>query len=133
MKNKLYLVLCLAALLLASLACNFSASTANISSAFMAKDQDGTQPTEVFTSDETFYCIVQLANAPDDTNLKAVWTAVNAENTDPNLQINETEITSGDGQVYFQLNNNSPWPTGDYKVDIYLNGTLNQTLNFSVQ
>src|SRR4051812_8733660 len=46
-------------------ACSFSASSANISSAKMARDKDGKQPTNTFSPDEPFYCIVELSNAPD--------------------------------------------------------------------
>ena len=133
MKNKFYILLSIVVLVAASLACNFSASTASINAAFMAHDQEGTQPTEVFAQDEVFYCIVELANAPDDTHLKAVWTAVDAAETEPNLLINETEIDTGSGQVHFDLSNDSLWPVGSYKVEIYMNDELNQTVNFTVQ
>ena len=64
------------ALFAASLACGVSASTANISDAYLARDPEGTDPTTVFLPDEPFYLIVELANAPDDTVVKAVWVAV---------------------------------------------------------
>ena len=100
----------------------------------MATDEEGTNHTTVFTQDAVFYALVDLKNAPDDTTLKAVWTVVNAEETEPNLLLNETEITSGDSLVHFQLENTDYlWPKGQYKVDLYLNGTLDQTLTFEVQ
>ena len=116
------------------LACGGSISTANIGSAWMATDDAGSNRTTVFNQDAVFYAMVDLKNAPDDTKLKAVWTVVNAEDTEPNLQLNETEITSGDALVHFQLENvDYLWPKGQYKVDIYLNDTLDQTLTFEVQ
>jgi len=87
------------------MACGFSASTANIKEAYMARDEQGAQKTTTFGQSDVFWCIVTLANAPDDTKLKAVWYAVNAENTDPNFLIDEVETTSGDGTIPFNLTN----------------------------
>jgi hypothetical protein len=120
--------------ILVTLACGGSVSTANISSAKMFADSEGTQETTVYAQDQPFYCIVELANAPDDTTLKAVWTAVEAEGTEPNLMIDEAEITAGNENVFtFDLTNNGLWPIGKYKVDLYLNGELDRTLEFEVQ
>jgi hypothetical protein len=121
-------------LILAALACSGSVSTANISSAKMAADSEGTQETTIFAPDQTFYCIVELANAPDDTRLKAVWTAAEVEGEEPNLLIDEVEMTAAEGNVFtFDLTNNGLWPVGKYKVDLYLNDELDRTLDFEVQ
>ena len=132
-RNKYILMAAVGVLILAALACSFSASTAKINRAWMAKDQDGKQETTVFAQGDVFYMIVDLANAPDDTAVKAVWTAVEIDTGESNVNLGEKELTSGSGQLYFQLSNQNLWPTGKYKVDVYLNGELNQTLNFEVQ
>ena len=123
------------AIIMASvLAWGCSFSTANIGSAWMATDEEGANRTTMFSQDAVFYAMVDLKNAPDDTKLKAVWTVVDAEETEPNLLLNETETTSGDALIHFQLENiEYLWPKGQYKVDIYLNDTLDQTLTFEVQ
>lgn len=134
MKNKKWsFLLVLTVLLLASLACNFGVSTANIKEAKMYRDSEGTQATTTFTPQDTFYCIVDLANAPDDTKVKAVWTAVDVEGNEPNTLIDEAEMEYGSGTLTFDLTNNGPWPAGKYKVEIYLNDTLDRTLEFAVQ
>jgi hypothetical protein len=102
-------------------ACSFSASTANISDAKMARDPEGNDPTKVFSPDETFYCIADLSNAPDDTKVKAVWTAVNVEGVKPDTKIKETSATGGSGQLQFSLTNDGSWPVGEYKVELFLN------------
>ena len=131
----IFLPLCAGFLLLVLSACSFSASSANISSAKVARDQDGKQPTEAFSPDEPFYCIVELSNAPNDTKVRALWTAVKAEGAEPNTKIDEAKTTSGSGQLQFNLSNQGPWPTGDYKVDLYLNDAKQptKTLEFKVQ
>ena len=135
MKAKKAQILFVAIILLVSaLACGGSFSTANINSAWMATDENGKNHTTAFDQEAIFYAMVDLKNAPDDTQLKAVWTVVDAEGTEPNLVLNETEITSGDALIHFQLENTDYlWPIGQYKVEIYLNGTLDQTLTFEVQ
>jgi len=134
MKKNLWVFLLAVVMLLAAiLACSFSASTANIAEAWMAHDEAGEQKTDVFAQDEVFYCKVELANAPDDTMVKASWTAVNVEGEEPNIFLDETELTTGDNILTFELSNNGLWPTGSYKVDVYLNGELDQTLAFEVR
>jgi hypothetical protein len=132
-KNLFRLAAILTALWLAMLACSFSASTANVSSATLARDPDGAEPTTVFGQEDIFYLIVELANAPDDTLTKATWTAVEAEGTDPDFLIDESELEHGSGKLTFNLENDNLWPAGRYKVDLYLNGELERTLEFEVQ
>jgi hypothetical protein len=116
-------------------ACSFSASTANISAAKMASDEEGNNPTKVFSPDDTFYCIAELSNAPEDTTVKAVWTAVDVEGVEPNTKIDEVSTTQGSGQLVFDLTNDGPWPVGEYKVDLFLNDEQEpaRTLEFKVQ
>jgi hypothetical protein len=131
----LFLPVCAAVLILILPACSFSASSANISDAKMARDQEGKNPTRTFSPDEQFYCIAELSNAPDDTKVKAVWTAVKVDGAKPNTRIDEAKTKSGSGQLQFNLSNQDPWPIGDYKVDLYLNDTKkpNKTLTFEVK
>src|SRR6185295_14438874 len=75
-KRLLLIGLAIGMLVFASLACEASASTANISSASLTADSAGGAETTVFTPDQTFYCVVVLANAPDTTKVKAVWYTV---------------------------------------------------------
>jgi hypothetical protein len=99
----------------------------------MSTDDAGSTKTTVFSQDATFWAIVILANAPDDTSLKAAWYAVDVENTPANTLIDEVTTTSSDGTVPFSLVNDGIWPLGTYKVDLFLNDKLTKTLEFSVQ
>lgn len=76
--------------------------------------------------------MVTLSGAPDDTKLKAVWTAVEVEGEAPNTLIYEKEYVGGASTVTFDLSNSQPWPPGKYKVDLYLNDQLDRTLEFAV-
>lgn len=133
-KNRLFILAAIVMLVAATLACGASASTAKISSAKLSADSEGASATTTFTPDQAFYAIVELANAPADTKLKAVWTAVEVEGEQPDLLIDQAEITAGNENVFtFNLTNDGLWPAGKYKVDIYLNDKLDQTLEFEVQ
>jgi hypothetical protein len=126
-------MLALMAVMLAGLACAGSISTANIRDAWMATDDTGEQKTTVYSPEQDFYCIAVLANAPDETRVKAVWTAVDVMGEDPDTYIYETETTSGDDTLSFSLTFESLWPTGEYKVDLYVNDELAETLIFEVR
>jgi len=128
-------VLFVVVLALASVACNFSASTANITNAHMSLDEGDTQSVTAYAPDApAFYCYFDLNNAPDDTVVKGVWTLVSADGYDPNLEIDSAEITGSDNTYYFSLGGSTdPWPLGQYKIDLYLNDELVQTINFEVQ
>jgi hypothetical protein len=129
-RNPISLVI--ATFILVTLACSFNFSTANLQNVTMAKDPEGDEPTTVFNQDDTFYVVGELANAPDDTRLKAVWIAVDADGVEPNYQIAEYEVTGG-GRFNFNFENDQLTPVGTYKVDLYLNDELAQTLEFEVE
>ena len=122
-------------LALVSLACGFNASTANITNAHMSVDESDSQSTSAYAPDaSSFYCYFDLNNAPDETVVKGVWTLVSAEGYDSNQEIDSAEITGGDNNYYFSLGGGTdPWPVGQYKVDLYLNDELVQTVNFEVK
>ncbi len=132
-KNLIFFISAL--LVLTALACSFNVSTANITAAKMAKDAEGNQPTTTFAPDEVFYCVLTLANAPDDTTVKAVWTTVEVAGVEPNLTLGEKELTAGEGPLYFSYPNDpgKVWPTGRYQVALYLNDKLDRTLEFQVE
>ena len=132
-QNKLRVLFAVLALVLATLACEFNASTANISDAYTARDNQGADRTTVFAQDDIFYAIVQVANAPEDTVVKVVWYAVSTQDFEPNLLLDQVETTTSDASIPFKLSNEFLWSIGTYKVEIYLNGTLDRTLNFEVQ
>jgi hypothetical protein len=136
-RNKVFLVGLLLTFALILSACSVSASTANISDAKMTLDEAGKNPTKVFSpNDQTFYCIAELSNAPEDTVVKAVWTAVDVEGVKPNLKIDESRITAEEStQITFDLSNDGPWPVGEYKVDLFLDEGEEpaRTLEFEVR
>ena len=154
-KSKIVILLAVVALVLASLACNavtggggndgvdntnsngdgFSVTTANITNAHMASDVDDANQSDVYSpSDKTFYCFFDLNNAPESTVVKGVWTLVSADGYSDNSEIDSAEVTGSDNTYYFSLDRSTDaWPVGKYKIDLYIDGDLVETVQFEVQ
>ncbi|MDJ0753022.1 MAG: trypsin-like peptidase domain-containing protein [Ardenticatenaceae bacterium] len=98
----------------------------------LAKDEAGATSVTAFDSEDTFYLLVDLAGVSDPVEVKAEWTAVEVEGAEANTVLDSDEVTFGNGTVVFDLSNITPWPAGDYRVDVYLAGEPQQTLEFRV-
>ena len=137
MKRNIPILLAVLALVFSSLACAALSTEMSLDNLRMAHDEDGKQITSTFSVTDIFYAVSDLKNAPKGTVIKAVWVAVTAADTEPGLEFQEQtfDITddSFSGTIYFQLSNDGPWPTGQYRVDLYLNDTLSQSLEFTVE
>ena len=132
MKKQYWMIfLALAALAFATLACDFSVSTASISSAILTPDKASTTETATFSPDQGFYLVVNLSSAPDSTKVKAVWYAV--DDAGKATQLVDKEIVGSGSPIIFSATNSNPWPAGKYKVELYLNDKLERTKEFSVQ
>jgi serine protease Do len=117
---------------LATVACDASVSTANLRNVALARDEDGRDTTSTFSPDDTFFVVGELRNAPDDTVLRAEWIAVEVEGEDADTPLDDAEVTSAGGDFEFNLTNDDPWPEGQYKVELYLDDELEESLDFEV-
>lgn len=136
MKSKISILLAVFALTLSTLACSLGGGLA-LDNARMAFDSEGNNVTTTFSPSDDFYVVADLSNAPVGTVVDAKWAAVSVAGMSPNEVFFEQSLSNDEdgftGTVYFQLFNDSLWPTGSYKVDLYLNGTLSQSVTFTVQ
>ena len=131
-----FLALAVAALALS--ACGFSISTANIQDATLAKGYDNgnaVDPTNVFAAeDQEIHLVVNVGNAPDDTNVKTVWSMVAVAGYEPAVLYEKPlTLNSGETVAHFTLTSDQPWPAGSYKVEVYLNDKLDRTLEYEVK
>lgn len=135
--KKLSIVLAVIALIISTLAC--AAGEPTLSNVRTAKDQDGTQPASIFSVNETVYVVSDLSSGVKGNLVTSKWIAVDVVDTEPNLLIDTAEIPiedeTFDGTIYFYFEPplDGEWPLGSYKVEIYFNGTLNSTVNFTVE
>jgi hypothetical protein len=103
------------------------ASTLTMSDVRMATDENGENPTEVFSPNDTFYCVGNLEDAPDDTKITAVWIAADIEDVKPGTKIKQFSARGGSGLFRFNLSPADSWPTGKYEVELYLNDAKEPT------
>jgi hypothetical protein len=106
----------------------------------MAQESYGSQkkpvnPTTIFRADSVFHAVVTAVNAPPNTRFTASWYAVNVGNAaPPNSRIDSNElIAEGSRNLDFTLKPKSQWPTGTYRIDIAVNGSVERSTTFSVQ
>jgi len=138
MKRKLSVLFAVITLLAAMLACSFGSTEMSLENLRTAYDSDGENLTEVFSPADVFFAVADLNNAPAGTVVEAKWIAVQIEGYDAGELIYEQAINDFtderfSGTIYFQLSNDSGWPVGEYKVDVYMDGTYVGSANFSVQ
>jgi hypothetical protein len=96
---------------------------------------DPVGPTTTYGPSDTFHAVVQIQDAPTATKFQAEWFAEDVGSAaQPNTRIEGTEIVSdGSRNLDFSLTPDSKWPAGTYRVEISVNGTLEQTVQFSVK
>jgi len=137
MKSKrLSIVFAVIALILSTLACAFGAGEPSLTNPRMSTDSDGVNATTVYAGTDAFYAVADLSNVETGSVVDAKWYLVSAADYDAG-EIQSTSLTIEDKSLYnyvsFELTSDSGWPVGEYKVELYLNGTLAHTINFSVQ
>lgn len=114
-----------------------SSSGDAISEIHMAKDDGSGSPGDEATSfapgDHTIHCVATLKDAKSGTRMKFSWWAVDAEGT-TNQKIKDIDYTTKalENVVHGHLTLPQDWPKGKYKVDVYVNGNLDKTLQYSV-
>lgn len=130
-KSLLSFLLAIAILGFSLLACA-GGGKPSVDEAVMARSLDDDykplEETTEFYPDETFYCSAKVSNLEKGTKVKAKW-FYGEEFID---EYTYTTEESGSGYVGFHVTPEETWPIGDYKVEIYLEGELVETLAFSV-
>ena len=112
-------------------------STGAISDLHMAKDDGNGDPgdeTNMFSpGDRTIHCVAKLAEAKAGTKMKFSWFIVDAGGS-KNEKIKDIDYTTGalENIVHAHLTLPKDWPSGKYKVDVFVNGNLENTAQYSV-
>lgn len=134
------LALGLGLLIFAGLACNFSASTANISGLKLGKDKDVTAETSSFAASDTVYAVATVSNAPGAVKVtgRLAFDEVAGQQSGPIPGLEKTLDLPGSGTATYTFTPPpSGWPKGKYKVEVLMlneNGEQKdqKTANFSV-
>ena len=124
MRNKRWeLALGLGLLIVAGLACNFSASTANISGLKLGKDQAVSAETSSFASGDTVYALATVSTAPGAVKVRGrlVVDSVEGEQSGPIPGLEKTLDLPGSGTATYTFSPPpSGWPKGKYKVEVVM-------------
>lgn len=114
-----------------------SVTTANLTDAAMASkiDANTMEPitkTKVFAVDTpVIYATALLKNAPEDTKITAKWYYVTDDFDIASVDVMSTETSQ---YVSFTLTQpDAGFPVGDYKVELYIDDKLSETLEFEVK
>lgn len=120
--KKLNSVLGLGLLIVVALACNFSASTANISSLKLGKDKSISQETSSFATDDTIYAVAVISNAPGKVKVKGrlVIDEVEGQQSGPIPGLEATVDLAGSGTATFNFSPTTAWPKGKYKLEVLM-------------
>ena len=117
------LAVSLGVLVFAALACNFSASTANISDLKISKDKAATQTTSSFAATDTIYAVATVSNAPGAVKVtgRLVIEDVEGETAGPIPGLEKTLDLPGSGTATYTF---TPppggFPKGKYKVEVFM-------------
>ena len=102
----------------------------------MAKDESGNagESTTTFApGDRTVHVVITLNKAKAGTQVRVVWIAADVEGAkDKELKTLDYTTTAFDKTIPGYLKWSQDWPRGQYKVDVYINGVLDKTINYTV-
>jgi hypothetical protein len=109
-----------------------------VESITLAREENGKlKPVKNFKrADSPQHIIVALTEGNEETHVKTVWTNLNAAGaTNQKLWEKELVTTEDNLRADFSLSNSGSktFPPGDYKIDIYVDDELIQTVRYKVQ
>ena len=110
-----------AVLLGVALGCNFSATTANISSVKVGKDKAVSSETSGFAPSDTLYSVATISNAPGKVSVKGVvaFVDVSGQTAGPVRGAEATVELPGSGTATFTFTPPAVgWPAGKYKLEV---------------
>jgi hypothetical protein len=117
------LILPLGLLLFAFMACNYSATTANISSLKIGKDKDVSQETSSFAARDTIYALATISNAPGALKVKGrvLIEDVAGQQRGPIPGLEKTLDLPGSTTATFTFSPpTAGWPAGKYKLEVLM-------------
>ena len=86
--------------------------------------------TDSFKPNDTIYASVATEGAPATATLKARWTYQDGQVVNESTQ---TLAPTGDARTEFHISKPNGWPTGQYKLEVFLNGSSAASRDLEVQ
>jgi hypothetical protein len=85
--------------------------------------------TESFKPNDTIYASIATAGSAATATLKARWTYQDGQVVNESTQ---AIAPAGDARTEFHISKPDGWPTGKYKLEVFLNGSSAATKDFEV-
>ncbi len=109
-----------------------------VESAYMAKDDNGNAGDSTTTfapSDRKVHCVVTFNKTKPATKIRLVWMAENVEGRSKHSELDSIDhITDVDEERSdFHLTWSRDWRPGTYRVEIYIDGILDKTIDYTVE
>jgi hypothetical protein len=108
-----------------------------VDSVNMAKDDNG-KPGDATTtfspSDSKIHCVINLNKAKGGTKIRTVWVAADVSGYTKNQELKTLDYTTNsfEKKITGYLTK-SEWPKGQYRLEVYINGALDKTLDYTVE
>jgi hypothetical protein len=106
-----------------------SVATVDLGTA-VGPDQKVTSPTTTFGPKDTIYAAVSTTGAASNATLGAKWTYQDGQTVNDSSQ---TIAPNGPAVTTFHISKPDGWPTGNYKVEIMLDGASVASKDFTVK
>jgi hypothetical protein len=104
-----------------------------IYNAYLTLDEEGQYKTDVFSPEQYIYFFYSINDPSGLNNVRVVWYAVKVQGFKPNIVINQYEQTVTKKDVFLQVKTDPIWAVGQYKIEIYLNSILANSISFEVK
>jgi hypothetical protein len=135
--RKVPILLGVLVLIISNLACVASGGgPPSLTNPRMSTGFDGANTTTVYSPSDIFYAVADLSNVETGSVVDAKWYIVSSPDYNAGeIESSTLKIEDKNAANYesFKLSSKNSWPVGEYKVELYLDGTLVHTLNFSVK
>jgi hypothetical protein len=96
----------------------------------LTADKTINDSTESFKPNDTIYASVATRGTAATATLKARWTYQDGQVVNESTQ---TIAPTGDARTEFHVSKPDGWPTGKYKLEVFLNGSSAATKDFAVE
>lgn len=125
MTNKINSIMALGALILISMACNFSLSTANLSDLKFGKDKDASSPSTTFKPEDEIFAVTSVNNTGGKNKVKfrLLFDDVEGEKSGAVAYKVEKELeVEGSRAIWLNFSVPGGAASGTYKVEAVLSG-----------
>jgi hypothetical protein len=104
---------------------------------FMAKDDNGKPGDETSSfqaAEHTVHCIANLNKAKKGTKVRFTWKMIDvAGSKDKEIRTSDYTTNSFEKKVHGYLTLPSDWPKGTYGVEVYIDGELDKSIEYTVE